>query len=308
MLITPRLTPHYPIAIERGYQKQLAAFYREAALAVDKLTPQIITYIQKYRVRLDAKSFSEQMEFDQLMSDIRDAIDGALTDDKVRRMVESTANLIFTYGKDEFYDMVRSVAGTYAPFIGDTSATAVEVIESAWAESNMFQIRASYEGANTSKIVENLRQMLSEPSPKSAYEYLRNQREITTLSEEWKSRVIHPMLKDGETRAAFIAHNEVGNLYGRSTQIRYQSAGVDKYVWTAVKDKRTRPSHAEYSGNVYSWTGEGSNPAGVPGTPIRCRCVALPVFDTDNLENKLEGVKPFDKNFKFSGKVVTSPR
>ncbi len=46
-------------------------------------------------------------------------------------------------------------------------------------------------------------------------------------------------------------------------------------------DSRVRPLHALYDGHVYKW---GNPPAdGYPGQPIRCRCVAIPVFDLDNI-------------------------
>lgn len=64
-------------------------------------------------------------------------------------------------------------------------------------------------------------------------------------------------------------------------------AGVSKYEWSGVMDRRERKSHRELEGKIISW----DNPPDVgngrkchPGQDYQCRCCAIPVFDIDNLD------------------------
>jgi SPP1 gp7 family putative phage head morphogenesis protein len=80
----------------------------------------------------------------------------------------------------------------------------------------------------------------------------------------------------GENRAALIARDQVGKLNGEITRIRQTAAGVEEYTWTTVGDSRVRPAHQHLNGKVFSWDNPPSE--GHPGQPIRCRCIAQPIF------------------------------
>lgn len=82
-----------------------------------------------------------------------------------------------------------------------------------------------------------------------------------------------------ENRAQFIAVDQSGSVIGQMTAKRHKSIGVEKFKWSTSGDERVRPSHRSLSNNVYSYDDPPSE--GLPGTPFRCRCVAIPVFDED---------------------------
>lgn len=79
-------------------------------------------------------------------------------------------------------------------------------------------------------------------------------------------------------RAKLIAENEIGTLNAKLNAIRQGRAGVKRFKWSTSDDERVRPEHAEIDGQVFEWA-TGHPTEGRPGEPIRCRCVAIPVFD-----------------------------
>ena len=78
-------------------------------------------------------------------------------------------------------------------------------------------------------------------------------------------------------RAQFIARDQVAKLNGKLTELRQAEAGVEEYIWRAVKDGATRASHLQNDGQKFRWD---SPPAtGHPGEDYQCRCSAEPVLD-----------------------------
>jgi len=95
-------------------------------------------------------------------------------------------------------------------------------------------------------------------------------------------------------RAQLIAVDQIGKLNGLISQRRQTAAGIKFYQWSTSRDERVRASHRAREGDYYAWPGSGADgksyngkiihppsPDGPPGYPIRCRCVALPVIDTE---------------------------
>ena len=85
-----------------------------------------------------------------------------------------------------------------------------------------------------------------------------------------------------ERRAALIARDQLANLNGRITKARQEGLGIKRFRWTTSGDDRVREEHEAIDGEVYTWA-SGHPTEGFPGQPINCRCVAIPVFDADDL-------------------------
>lgn len=79
------------------------------------------------------------------------------------------------------------------------------------------------------------------------------------------------------SRAAFIARNETGTLYGQITATRQKSAGVLRFIWRTSHDERVRPEHEALDGQIFEYADPPS--IGVPGEDFNCRCYAEPVLD-----------------------------
>jgi SPP1 gp7 family putative phage head morphogenesis protein len=78
-------------------------------------------------------------------------------------------------------------------------------------------------------------------------------------------------------RATLIATDQVGKTIGALDRTRQTQAKVTHFVWRTSEDSAVRSSHAVLDGRVFTWSSPPS--IGIPGQPIRCRCVALPKID-----------------------------
>ena len=78
----------------------------------------------------------------------------------------------------------------------------------------------------------------------------------------------------GRSRAELIARDQVGRLNGQLAEMRQRSIGLEEYIWRTSQDERVRPTHVVRNGKTYRWKAGGIR----PGSEIRCRCNAEPVF------------------------------
>lgn len=79
-----------------------------------------------------------------------------------------------------------------------------------------------------------------------------------------------------ESRAALIARDQVGKLYGDINKQRQENLGVTRYVWRTVRDNRVREEHEALDGDSFEWS--SPPPDGHPGEAVNCRCYADPDF------------------------------
>lgn len=79
--------------------------------------------------------------------------------------------------------------------------------------------------------------------------------------------------------ADLIANDQTGTIVSQFDAYRARSAGAEKYVWRSMEDNRVRPKHQELDGRAFKYGDPNGGDGGqLPGEPIRCRCVAEPVF------------------------------
>ena len=79
-----------------------------------------------------------------------------------------------------------------------------------------------------------------------------------------------------ESRAALIARDQVGKLFGDINKQRQTNLGVTRYVWRTVRDNRVREEHEALDGDSISWDSPPTD--GHPGEAVNCRCYADPDF------------------------------
>ena len=102
--------------------------------------------------------------------------------------------------------------------------------------------------------------------------------DATVSGSRWETvakRLAHAGLVT-ESRAALIARDQVGKLFGDINKQRQANLGVTRYVWRTVRDNRVREEHEALEGDSIAWD---SPPAeGHPGEAVNCRCYADPDF------------------------------
>lgn len=91
------------------------------------------------------------------------------------------------------------------------------------------------------------------------------------------AKAIEERLEVIPRRARFIARDQVAKLNGKLTELRQAEAGVEEYIWRAVKDGATRASHLQNDGETFRW--DKPPATGHPGEDFQCRCTAEPVLE-----------------------------
>lgn len=86
-----------------------------------------------------------------------------------------------------------------------------------------------------------------------------------------------------ESRAKLIARDQTSKMNGAFNEARQTSLGIERYEWQTAGDERVRETHAENDGKIFEWDNPPTE-TGNPGDDINCRCVAIPVFDLDDME------------------------
>lgn len=83
-----------------------------------------------------------------------------------------------------------------------------------------------------------------------------------------------------ESRAQLIARDQVLKFNGELAKTRQGAAGITSFTWYSSLDQRVRPSHRALHGQVFAWAAlpvvDGQQAS--PGSPVQCRCIALPFF------------------------------
>lgn len=97
---------------------------------------------------------------------------------------------------------------------------------------------------------------------------------------------IQRRLKITENRAKLIARDQTGSIFGQMTAKRHKEAGILKFRWSTSSDEKVRDKHRDLDGKEFTYKKPPSE--GLPGEPIQCRCVAIPIFDDDDKEDEDE--------------------
>lgn len=98
---------------------------------------------------------------------------------------------------------------------------------------------------------------------------------------------LHGLAKQGDSKAKFLARNEMGTFNGQITKKRSQKLGATKAIWKASMDERTRESHMDRHGKEYD-INEGcySSLDGeylTPSEDYNCRCTMTIVINPAEL-------------------------
>jgi SPP1 gp7 family putative phage head morphogenesis protein len=91
------------------------------------------------------------------------------------------------------------------------------------------------------------------------------------------AKMIGDRFSVSHSRAKLIASDQTSKTIGALTMIRHGQAGVNYFEWSSSEDEKVRPEHRRLNGKVFAW--DSPPDEGIPGQPINCRCVALPVFE-----------------------------
>lgn len=256
MYIVAKRKWRYPLSIEREYAKILVAYVKQKMRTIKTFLPDFETLAQNYNAA----------SADVLLDLITRKTQGA---GNMQAQVERIYTRVESYNVAEFNSICNSVFGT--GLAGITSkrqdADDMQALKEAWVQQNLDLIKSI-----DSRTMERIRQALSDAIIQNV-----SSAELSKyLSDE-----IQKLAGTTVSRATLIGVDQVGKLNGQMTQYRQQYAGIDRYEWETAHDSRVRPAHRARQGKIYNWDEPPAD--GNPGMPIRCRCVALPVFNMDKV-------------------------
>lgn len=102
--------------------------------------------------------------------------------------------------------------------------------------------------------------------------------------ERWEdlSDRLQERLGVAESSADLIAVDQIGKLNSAVGAERSQGVGITHFTWRTVGDERVRPEHEALDGQVFSYAEPPEE--GLPGEPVRCRCYADPVLESELAE------------------------
>lgn len=103
--------------------------------------------------------------------------------------------------------------------------------------------------------------------------------------------IIQDKLGVAEKRAKLIARDQANKMYGSLTELRSRFNGWDFYEWDTVEDEAVRPDHKRLQGKIFAFSdppvtvrsGKRSGEQNNPGQDIQCRCVAMILFDRQQI-------------------------
>lgn len=81
-----------------------------------------------------------------------------------------------------------------------------------------------------------------------------------------------------ESKARFLAHDQMGRLYAQVTRMRNKEVGVLAFRWWTQADGRVRSSHATKHKRIFPYTGSRA-PSFFPGDDPGCRCWEEAVYE-----------------------------
>lgn len=230
----------YPAAAAREYEKNL----RRLAKAV---VSQVETVL---RQRQDSDDW--YTEWNRVLMDLPRQM--ALPLAQAQLQVGLSADEVSRFNKRQFRDVVRSAYGA-------------DLIK---PDPDLSATLANWTAANTALI-----KSIPEEYAKKV-QHLVQQAAVNGTSQAELIKQIRKTYKLPHDRARLIANDQIGKLNGQLTRMRQQDIGITHYRWRGTLDSRERDSHLRREGKVFAWDKPPSG--GHPGSEIRCRCHAEPVF------------------------------
>lgn len=243
----------YPYQYEREYKKQLVNLVKILKKSVVLELDNIKTFINQNR--LDSLSDT----FNDVMDKIKQNYYVLIAKDFITRKIEQMFLNISRFTKNELDKSFKSKIDVDI-FTGEPN---LQELMNLWVDDNVNLITSV-----ETQFFDKVKQIILEA--------IQNGMLTKNLANSIKM-----ITGTTEKRAILIAVDQIGKLNGQITRMRQVKAGIKEYIWRTAGDSRVRPMHKARNGKKYRWDKPPID--GHPGMAIRCRCVAIPVIDLNNI-------------------------
>lgn len=191
----------------------------------------------------------------QLLDDIKAQMGKALDIPKVKQVLRAQESAVQAHSEREFHKQTKAALGV------DIFARDPKQVTRA----------AAYVTGNVER-VQNLAAETANKLSAAILQAVQDGKSYDDLSAD-----LADQFGFAESRAATIARDQIGKLYGQINADRQKALGLSKFIWRTSNDGRVREEHAALEGEVFSYDDPPAE--GLPGEPINCRCHAEPYFD-----------------------------
>lgn len=276
-----RYMQRFPISAEREYVRYMDKFMKQMAVILGEKLPKISKLIKKEMEKDNGAVSPSMANIDQKMNEIYEDMRKAMSDlmppDTLSKTIDFLSERVLEYNTKEFANAVHKTLGidiTQDYYMGDFYKK--EIGE--WVSTNVDLIKS----------VPN--DMLDRMKSDMYDGFMNGMR-----SEEIADSLMHDY-NITESKAKFIARDQLAKLSSGITRAQQEDAGISEYVWSTSMDERVRKGHEILEGKKFKWSEppeilewsekEGWRHTGRychPGQDYNCRCVALPVFDSQTL-------------------------
>ena len=273
----------YKDNLEREYKRLTRSYMAIISSTLKTTLPEIKKLSYE---RTDAKSstpasyyISPQLKkvFDKMLKDINGKIDAFDLRTRLERLTKLTRKLSI----DEWKHVVSRTLG-------------IDLMDDYYNGDFYREILEKWTDQNLSLIKSIPQECLAEMQVITQKGFSEG-RTITAISKD-----IQKAYSVSRSKALFISRDQMAKLNSEITQYQQRDAGVNRYIWSTSGDERVRESHAALDGKIFSWdappvvdkkTGRRAH----PGDDFQCRCVALPVFDYDDIDLPVKGKTETEK-------------
>ena len=256
MLIYPKVKIQYPMSLEREYARELIKYTRKVRDICKRHIPGMVDAAMWNAIHADDWTEGQTEEIDNEITAEEEAA--------IMAVILAMFNRVKAFNRRQQEKFYQALFGATPREIDRAD---YEKIRQIWVNQNIELIHSI-----DRRTLESIRYALSENIIRAV------DRKI--LVEELTESIMH-MAEVNEKRAALIACDQVGKLNSQLAQLEQMNQGVNSYIWVTRKDNRVRPAHREREGKRFYWDNPPSG--GHPGWAIRCRCVAIPLYDTDKI-------------------------
>ncbi len=255
----------FPRGIQRDYARALIRVVKLTEKALQPLLdelPQLLERASADRVDAQRQDVGEGRRVRELVKQIREGLDRALTDHELDALMDRLSRRVESFNRRELSKQLGAALGVNV-FLDDKGLMAI--VEGFAAEN------AALAKDLPAKIIGEIERMST--------------RAITngTLHRDL-AKQIRERLNIGKRRAKLIARDQVGKLYGQINATRQKNIGVTHFIWRTANDERVRDEHQALNGRRFTYSSPPSE--GLPGEPIQCRCYAEP--DVSNILGQVD--------------------
>jgi len=261
--IEPKSRGNFPLMIERRYERDLVRTVNQAHdLVKETLFPQLESILREARAE-DPRFDSYVDSFVAIIAGIKLAFGQKVKPIDLERGAQDSAQDVEQANKAIFERQFSQVLGV-KPFLTE-SWLAAEM--SNYVEQNVTLIKSVHE-----EYFKNI-----EFEVLNGVQTGRNTKDI--------AKAISKRTGASKKRARLIARDQVGKLNSNLASRRAAEVGVKKFRWSTSGDERVRSSHQALNNKIFTYK-DGASVDGdsnvLPGQPINCRCVAIPILSTIN--------------------------